>query len=210
MNRSPVLYSVSALLLGGCAAMPEAMSPTELAECLQPNRRVVVEVVGQVVKPPAKKPEAKPQEAAVAKPTADAPAPKPQVAAAKPEAAAAKPAADAPAPKPEKPVFAEFEEKIHVQGNTAFDPSGAALKDGGKAEIDGLLALLKKRAVRVGAIIVAGHSDRLEARAGLKALSEERAKAVKDYLVLKGADEKLIFWEGKEARDPVPVTKFCA
>ncbi len=193
MNRSPVLYSVSALFLGGCAAMPEAMSPTELAECLQPNRRVVVEVVGQVVKPPAKKPEAKPQ-----------------VAGAKPQVAAAKPAADAPPPKPPKPVFAEFAETLHVQGNTAFDPSGAALKDGGKAELDGLLALLKKRAVRVGAIIVAGHTDRLEARAGLKSLSEDRAKAVKDYLVSKGADDKLVFWEGKEARDPVPVTKFCS
>lgn len=199
MYRSPVLYSVSALLLAGCAATPDqpAMSPAELTECLQPNRRVVVEVVGLVVKPPAKKPEAKPQAAAV----------KPQAAAPKPQAAAPKPQAEA---KPKKPEMMPFEEKVYVQGNSAFDPSGAALKDGGKAEIDALLALLKKRAVQVGAIIVAGHTDRLETAAGPKSLSEDRAKAVKDYLVSKGANEKLIFWEGKEAREPVPVTKFCA
>lgn len=197
MNKSPVLFSLAALLLAGCAATPEqsTMSPAELADCLQPNRRVVVEVVGQVVKPPAKKPEAKPQEAA--KPQA---APKPQ--------AAAKP--DAPAPKAPKPVMMAFEEKLYIQGNTAFDPSGSVLKDGGKKEADGLLALLKKRAVSVGAIIVAGHTDRLEAAAGNKGLSEARARAVRDYLVAQGSDEKLIFWEGKEAREPVPVTKFCS
>ena len=169
-----------------------SMSPAELTECLQPNRRAVVEVVGLVVKPPAKKPEAKPQEAA-AKPQAAA-APKPQAA----------------APKPKKPEMMPFEDKLYIQGNSAFDPAGAALKDGGRAELDGLLAMLKKRAVQVGAIIIAGHTDRMEATTGPKSLSEERAKSVKDYLVSKGADEKLIFWEGKEAREPVPVTKFCA
>jgi OOP family OmpA-OmpF porin len=103
-----------------------------------------------------------------------------------------------------------FEEVLHLQGDTVFDRSSAALKDGGKQEIDELLADLKKRAVRVGAFIVSGHTDRLEAAGGNKALSEQRAVAVKDYLVSKGADQKLIFWEGKGANVPVPVTKFCA
>ena len=40
-------------------------------------------------------------------------------------------------------------------------------------------------------------------------LSEARAKAVTDYLGTKGMDTKLIFWEGKSAKDPVAVTKFC-
>jgi OOP family OmpA-OmpF porin len=190
------LYCISALLLGACAASPDqpSMSPAELAECLQPNRRVVVEVVGQVAKPPAKKPAAKPQESAAA--------PKPQV--------SAKPGAAAAPPKPAKPEFVTFEQSTYVQGNSAFDPNSALLKEGGKKELDDLLALLKKRAVRVNAIIVAGHTDRLEAQAANKSLSEERAKAVKDYLVSQGADEKAIFWEGKEATAPVPVTKFCS
>jgi OmpA-OmpF porin, OOP family len=187
-------------VLASCATTSDqsSMSPEQLAECLQPNRRVVVEVVGLVVKPPAKKPEAKPQEA---KPDA----PKPE--AAKPEAD--KPAADKPAPKP-KVEMAPFEESIYVQGNDAFDPSTATLKPGGHKEIDGLLALLKKRAVQVNAVIVAGHTDRLEAKSAPKSLSEDRAKAVKDYLVSRGINEKLIFWEGKEATQPVAVTKFCS
>jgi OOP family OmpA-OmpF porin len=190
------LYCFSALLLGACAATPDqpSMSPAELADCLQPNRRVNVEVVGLVAKPPAKKPAAKPQ--------TDAAAPKPQVAAAKPEAPAAA--------KPAKPEFVAFEEARYIQGNHAFDVGGAALKDGGRQEIDQLLALLKKRAVQVNAIIVSGHTDRLEAAGGNKSLSENRAKAVKDYLVSRGANEKAIFWEGKEATVPVPVTKFCS
>jgi OOP family OmpA-OmpF porin len=171
------------------------MSPQELSECLQPNRRVVVEVVGRTVKPPAKKPAAPPAEA------------KPEAAAPKPEAAAeAKPEAK---PKPTKPEFVAFEQTFYIQGNTAFDPDSAALKEGGKKDVDALLAVLKKRGVDVGAIIVAGHTDRLEAQRANKELSEQRARAVKDYLVERGANEKLIFWEGKRDTSPVPVTKFC-
>lgn len=181
-----ILYGMSALMLGACATTSDqsSMSPAELADCLQPNRRVVVDINGRVVKPPAKKPAPQPQEAAAAQTAA-------------------------PAPKPEKPQFAPFQQAAYVQGNTAFDPGSAVLKDGGKAELDQLAALLQKRAVQVGAVIISGHTDRLEADAGNKSLAEERAKAVKDYLTSKGMDEKLMFWEGKGATDPVAVTKFC-
>jgi OOP family OmpA-OmpF porin len=40
-------------------------------------------------------------------------------------------------------------------------------------------------------------------------LSERRAVVVKDYLVANGVDQKLIFWEGKGPKQPIPVTKFC-
>jgi outer membrane protein OmpA-like peptidoglycan-associated protein len=192
------LYGCAAFVLASCAVTSEesSMSPEQLAECLQPNRRAVVEIVGVVAKPPAKKPEAKPQEA---KPDA----PKPE---AKPEADKA--AADKPAPKP-KVEMMPFEQSIYVQGNDAFDRGSAALKAGGQKEIDQLLATIKKRAVQVNAVIVAGHTDRLEAKSSPKSLSEDRAKAVKDFLVSRGINEKLIFWEGKEATQPVAVTKFC-
>lgn len=199
-----LLYGCSAFVLASCAATSDqsSMSPEQLAECLQPNRRVVLEVVGLVAKPPAKKPAAKPQEA---KPEADKPA------ADKPPAekvAADKPAGDKPAAKP-KVELMPFEESVYVQGNDAFDPSNATLKPGGQKEVDELLALVKKRAVQVNAVILAGHTDRLEASSAPKSLSEDRAKAVKDYLVSRGINEKIIFWEGKEATQPVAVTKFC-
>ena len=179
-----LLYSLSALFLGACASTGDqsTMSAAELGECLQPNRRVVVEVVGRTIKPPAKKPAAKPGEAA-----------KPQTA----------------SPKPKKPSYANFAQTAYIQGNTAFDPGSAVLKDGGKAEIDKVLANIAKRKVMVGSIIVSGHTDRLEAAAGNKALSEQRAKAVTEYIASKSDFDKLIFWEGKEASSPVPVTKFC-
>ncbi|HSQ02453.1 MAG TPA: OmpA family protein, partial [Burkholderiales bacterium] len=142
-------------------------------ECLQPNRRVVVEVGGRMLKPPPK------------------------------------PVAGKPAPKPGKPAYAAVEDKTYVQGNTAFDVGSATLKEGGKQEIDKLVGSLGKRKVEVGSVIVSGYTDRLEAAKGNDALSEQRAKAVKDYLVSKGVDQKVIFWEGKGAKEPVPVTKFC-
>jgi OOP family OmpA-OmpF porin len=40
-------------------------------------------------------------------------------------------------------------------------------------------------------------------------LSERRAVVVKDYLVSMGVDQKVIFWEGKAFKQPIPVTKFC-
>ena len=143
------LYALSALLLTSCAATTEqssTMSAAELSDCLQPNRRVMVEVNGRVAAPPPKKPEAAPE---AAKPEA------------KPEAAATAKAEAAP-PKPKKPALVAFAQQAYVQGNSAFDPNSAALKDGGKQELDKLLAVLKKRSVQVGAIIITGHTDRLE------------------------------------------------
>lgn len=180
MRRSIIVSSVCAAFVSGCAAtgeQPSTMSAAELTECLQPNRRVVVEVGGLAPKP---KPKPKPDAAPPKKPA-----------------------------KPAKPAFASQLVTAYVQGNTAFDVGSAALKDGGKAEIDKLVASLAKRSIKVNSVIVSGHTDRLEAASASKSLSEDRAKAAKDYIVSKGIDEKVIFWEGKEAREPVPVTKFC-
>ena len=105
--------------------------------------------------------------------------------------------------------------RVLVQGNTAWEPGGAVLKDGGKAELDKLVKTLAegagrdKRPTTVGSVIIAGHTDRIEAADGKNSLDEDRAKAVKDYLVSKGVDSKLMFWEGKDDKEPVPVTKFC-
>lgn len=175
MRKLVISGAVATAFLSGCASMP---SP-QLSECLQPNRRVVVEVGGTVLKPPPKpKPDAKPE--------------------AKPEVK-----------KPAKPEFAPVSITAMAQGNTAFDPGSAVLKDGGKAELDQTVAQVAKRKVNVGSIIIAGHTDRFEAESGPPNLSEERAKSVAAYLTSKGMDQKLIFWEGKGAKEPVPVTKFC-
>ncbi|MBX3666431.1 MAG: OmpA family protein [Burkholderiales bacterium] len=154
-----------AALLAGCAASPELVS------CLQPNRRVAVEVTGSKVKPPAKP--------------------------------GAKPGRD------------NVMLNALAQGDSAWDQNSAVLKAGGQAELDKIIGVIQKgikkdpRPVNIGSIIITGHTDRLEAASNPN-LDEQRAKAVQAYLASKGLDSKLMFWEGKDAREPMAVTKFCA
>lgn len=133
---------------------------------------------------PAPKPEVKPK-------------PKPEV---KPK----------PEPKP-KPKIINIEEKIELQGM----PFGKAeMTADNKKELDGFLAGLRKAtkgrsAVTFGAVIVTGHTDRIGSLKYNMKLSERRAVVVRDYLTAAGVDQKLIFWEGKGPKQPIPVTKFC-
>ncbi len=144
--------------------------------------------------------------AAPAKP-ASAPAPAPA-----PQKAAAAPAKPAPAAKKPEPL--NIEEKIELQG-MAFNK--ADMTDDNKKELDEFFAMLKKPAkepvarqeVELGAVIVTGHSDRIGAMKLNMKLSEQRAITVRDYITSKGIDQKLIFWEGKGPKQPIPVTKFC-
>lgn len=188
----------------------EKLPQKELTECLQPNRRVVLEINGS--KPPkvaAKKPtqtvEQKPAETAEQKPA--------QTAEQKP-AAEKKPATDKQAAKPKpkaKPQSVLV--KLNVQGDSAFDPGAAVLKEGGRSEIDKLLKTAREgtkrdpRPLSINAVVISGHGDRLES--GAEELSLARAQAVKDYLVSQGISDKVIFWEGRGAKSPVAVTRFC-
>ncbi len=165
MKMLPLSAAAMAALLAGCAASPELVS------CLQPNRRVAVEVTGSKEKPPAK-PGAKPGRDNVLL-------------------------------------------KAMAQGDGAWDQNSAVPKAGGKAELDKIVNLVQNgikkdpRPVNIGSVIITGHSDRLEAEDNAN-LDEQRAKAVQTYLAQKGLDPKLMFWEGKDAKEPMAVTKFCA
>ena len=134
------------------------------------------------------------------------PAPKPKPEAKKPEAK--KPEAK---PKKAKPQYLNIEEKIELQGM----PFGKAeMTDDNKKDLDKFLAGLRKATkargpVNFGAVIVTGHTDRIGSLKYNMKLSEQRAVVVKDYLVEHKVDQKLIFWEGKGPKQPIPVTKFC-
>jgi len=110
-----------------------------------------------------------------------------------------------PKPKPKKPAMMNVELKLSVQN---FDFDKATMRDDQRKEIDDWMAKAWK-GVTLGAVIVTGHTDRIGSAAYNKKLSEARAVTVKDYLISKGVDQKLIFWEGKGFANPVPVTKFC-
>ena len=176
MNKIVILGSVSALaVLSGCASV----SP-QYVECLQPNRRVAVEIVGSKVALP----------------------PKP------------KPGAEPPS-KPAKPGRENVMMNALAQGNSAFDYGSGVLKPDGKAELDKLANSVMKgvgkdtRPTTVGAIVISGHIDVTEEADGKQAIGEARAIAARDHLVSRGLDSKLMFWESKGAKEPIPVTKFC-
>lgn len=135
------------------------------------------------------------------------PKPPPPPPAAKP---APKPEAK-PAPKPApKPVAQNVELKIELQG-IAFNK--VELTPDNKKELDAFLAKevnpLMKAPNKIGAVIITGHTDRIGSDKYNKKLSEKRALYAKDYIVGKGIDQKLVFWEGKGEAQPIPVTKFC-
>jgi OOP family OmpA-OmpF porin len=117
-----------------------------------------------------------------------------------------------PAPKPEaKPAAKKVEPinvelKIELQG-IAFNK--VELTADNKKELDEFLATEVKPLNTVGAVIITGHTDRIGSDKYNKKLSEKRALYAKDYIVGKGIDQKLVFWEGKGKAQPIPVTKFC-
>ena len=136
-----------------------------------------------------------------------------------PKAAPAAPAQKAaPAPKKQeakpaakKPEPLNIEEKIELQG---MEFNKADMTADNKKDLDDFLGELRKPtkargAVEFGAVIVTGHTDRIGSMKYNMKLSEKRAITVKDYIVAKGIDQKLIFWEGKGPKQPIPVTKFC-
>ncbi|MCC7487366.1 MAG: OmpA family protein [Burkholderiales bacterium] len=136
------------------------------------------------------------------------PAPKPKAA---PKPAAKPKAKPKPPAKKPKPQYLNIEQKIELQGM----PFGKAeMTADNKAELDKFLAGLRKATkargvVEFGAVIVTGHTDRIGSMGYNMKLSERRAVVVKDYLVSQRVDQKLIFWEGKGPKQPIPVTKFC-
>lgn len=117
----------------------------------------------------------------------------------------------APKPKPKKPEMLNIEEKIELQG---MEFNKAEMTADNKKDLDDFIADLQKATkarapVQFGAVIVTGHTDRIGSMKYNMKLSERRAITVKDYIVAKGIDQKLIFWEGKGPKQPIPVTKFC-
>lgn len=101
-----------------------------------------------------------------------------RVPASAPVVAAPRPVAPAPAPAPTpapQPV------RVTFSADSLFDFDSSVVKPAGQAELDKLAADL--RGVDFDTIMVTGHTDRVGSRAYNLRLSNERAVAVKDYLV---------------------------
>lgn len=103
-----------------------------------------------------------------------------------------------PAPKPApKPVM----KTVSLSAGALFDVNSADLKPAGKAELDALAAHMK--AVKVERIDINGYTDSTGSAEYNKQLSMRRANAVKDYLLGKGIDPRIMTTMGWGEENPV-------
>ncbi|GAB6144707.1 OmpA family protein [Desulfocicer niacini] len=92
-----------------------------------------------------------------------------------------------------------------VLGSLLFDFDEAVIKPAGFAELDNVMAILKKNPAMT--ITLMGHTDNVGTAAYNKKLSIKRANAAKDYLVNKGVSAGRISCEGYGFSQPVATNK---
>lgn len=89
---------------------------------------------------------------------------------------------------------------ITLQGEVLFQTGKYELKPGAMAKLDEIAQALQGKEQR---IVVYGYTDDVGARDMNMGLSQNRAQAVRDYLVSKGIPQDLVTAEGKGPDDPV-------
>jgi OOP family OmpA-OmpF porin len=99
-------------------------------------------------------------------------------------------------------------EKVTLDAGALFDFGTHRLRSEGRAALDHFVVSLK--GATVGMIRAVGHADRLGSEAYNQILSEDRAEAVKTYLVSKGIDPDRVRAEGRGATQPVTKPGACA
>lgn len=118
----------------------------------------------------------------VRKPVAAAKAAEPQ-----PKALAAAPVA--------APIIRPAAERVRLDADTLFDFNKAELRPAGKLALDEFIA--KSKDIRPEVITAVGHADRIGTDGYNQRLSEQRAAAVKAYLLSNGIAENRVQTEGK-------------
>ncbi len=91
--------------------------------------------------------------------------------------------------------------KVTLAADALFDFDKAVLRPEGKAKLDDVAA--KVKGIKLEAIIIVGHTDRIGSDKYNQNLSERRGAAVKDYLAAKGVEPGRLYAEGKGKTQPV-------
>jgi OOP family OmpA-OmpF porin len=99
-------------------------------------------------------------------------------------------------------------EKVVFDASALFDFDAYQVRPEGRAALDEFLGRLK--GTTLGMIRAVGHADRLGSEGYNQMLSEDRAEAVKAYLVSKGIEPDRVRAEGRGARQPVTKPGECA
>lgn len=110
----------------------------------------------------------------------------------------------APAPTP-MPAPVMETRKVTLEADTYFDFGKSTLKPAGKSRIDAEVAKLNGKTLN-GAVAI-GHTDSIGTDAYNQKLSEQRAKAVKDYMVSKGVPADKITIKGMGEKQPIASNK---
>jgi OOP family OmpA-OmpF porin len=120
-----------------------------------------------------------------------------------PKAAVATPPKTLVTPPPPPPVRT----KETIAADALFDFDKAVLRPEGKAKLDAVVAASTRLTLEV--VIAVGHADRFGSAAYNQRLSENRAAAVKSYLVGKGIPANRVYTEGKGSKQPVTQPGDC-
>lgn len=108
--------------------------------------------------------------------------------------------APAPAPKPAA-------QRVTLDADTLFDFDKAELRPAGRAALDDFVG--KTRDITPEVITAVGHADRFGSDSYNMDLSEQRATAVKTYLLSKGIESKRISTAGRGETQPVTKAGAC-
>lgn len=112
----------------------------------------------------------------------------------------------APAPTP-VPAPKPAAQRVTLDADTLFDFDKADLRPAGRAALDDFVA--KTRDITPEVITAVGHADRFGSDSYNMDLSEQRATAVKTYLLSKGIESKRISTAGRGETQPVTKAGDC-
>lgn len=99
-------------------------------------------------------------------------------------------------------------EKVTLDAGALFNFDTYALRPEGRDALDHFVVSLK--GASLGMIRVVGHADRLGSEAYNQILSEDRAEAIKAYLISRGIGPDRVRAEGRGAAHPVTKPGECA
>ncbi|MBA3033666.1 MAG: OmpA family protein [Gammaproteobacteria bacterium] len=105
-----------------------------------------------------------------------------------------------PAPKPAA-------QRVQLNADTLFDFNKAVLRPAGREALDDFVS--KSKDINLEVITAVGHADRFGSDSYNQKLSEQRAAAVKAYLLSKGIEANRIQTEGKGETQPVTKAGDC-
>lgn len=97
--------------------------------------------------------------------------------------------------------------KVTLDASTLFDFNKAVLRPAGREALDEFLD--KVKGIEPEVIIAIGHADRFGSDQYNQRLSEQRADAVKAYLVGKGIEPNRVYREGKGESQPITKAGEC-